>query len=277
MTTGDHPVDEDELHARIDGRLSPDRAAAVNAHLAAHPEARARFSQYAEQRRALREAFAAESAGPIPNRLRIARIREERRHRRYRQLAQIAAAVSLLMLGGVAGWAVRDVTAPLISTGAGTVARMITADAIAAHRVYSVEVRHPVEVNADQETHLVQWLSKRLGRELTVPDLSPGGFRLMGGRLLPAEDGPAAQFMYENGSGERLTLYLRVGVGGETAFRYHEEGGIGAFYWSDEGFGYAIAAKADRELLLRIAELVYKQTSPDGARAKIPPPPGKSS
>jgi len=72
-------------------------------------------------------------------------------------------------------------------------------------------------------------------------------------------------------------LYLRAGVGGETAFRYHEEGGIGAFYWSDEGFGYAIAAKADRELLLRIAELVYRQTSLEGARAKIPPPAGKSS
>jgi hypothetical protein len=41
--------------------------------------------------------------------------------------------------------------------------------------------------------------------------------------------------------------------------RYHEEGGIGAFYWSDEGFGCAISAKADRDLLLRIAELVYRQ------------------
>ena len=276
MTPADHPVDEDELHARIDGRLPLHRAAAVEAHLAAHPGTLERFSQYAEQRQALRAAFAAQAARPIPDRLRIARIREERWHRRYRQLAQIAAAISLLILGGVAGWAARDVTAPLVPAGAGTVAGVITADAIAAHRIYSVEVRHPVEVNADQETHLVQWLSKRLGRELTVPDLSPAGFRLMGGRLLPAEDGPAAQFMYENGS-ERLTLYLRVGVGGETAFRYHEEGGIGAFYWSDEGFGYAIAAKANRDLLLRIAELVYKQTSPNGARAKIPPPPGKPS
>jgi anti-sigma factor RsiW len=140
-----------------------------------------------------------------------------------------------------------------------------------------VEARHTVEVNADQEAHLVQWLSKRLGRELIVPDLAPAGFRLMGGRLLPAEYGPAAQFMYENGSGERLTLYLRAGVRDETAFRYHQEGGIGAFCWSDEGFGYAIAAKADRELLLRIAELVHKQTSPDVARAKIPPAPGKSN
>ena len=273
----DRPVEEDDLHARIDGRLPPHRAAAVDAYLAAHPEAQARFSQYAEQRHALRAAFAAQAGGPTPNRLRVARIREERRHRRYRQLAQIAAAVSLLVLGGVAGWAARDVTGPLISSTAGTVAGVITADAIAAHRIFSVEVRHPVEVDADQEAHLVQWLSKRLGRQLIVPDLAPAGFRLMGGRLLPAEDGPAAQFMYENASGERLTLYLRVGVGGETAFRYHEEGGIGAFYWSDQGFGYAIAAKADRELLLRIAELVYRQTSPDGARAKIPPPPGKSS
>src|SRR6516162_2252336 len=35
--------------------------------------------------------------------------------------------------------------------------------------------------------------------------------------------------------GERLTLCLRAGVGGDTAFRYHEKDGIGAFYWSDEG------------------------------------------
>jgi len=154
---------------------------------------------------------------------------------------------------------------------------MITADAIAAHRTFSVEVRHPVEVDAGQETHLVQCLSKRLGRPLVVPDLAAAGFRLMGGRLLPAEDGPAAQFMYQNSNGERLTLYLRAGVGGETAFRFHEEGGIGAFYWSDEGFGCAIVAKADRNLLLRVVELVYRQTTPDGAKAKIPPAPGKAS
>ena len=57
----------------------------------------------------------------------------------------------------------------------------------------------------------------------------------------------------------------------------HEEGGIGAFYWSDEGFGYAIAAKADRDLPLRVAEVVDRQTSPHGAAAKIPPAPGRPS
>jgi anti-sigma factor RsiW len=271
------PVEEDDLHARIDGQLPHERIEDVEAYLAAHPEEQARFSQYAQQRQALRAAFAAQASGPIPNRLRVAHLLAQQRRQGRRHLAQIAAAVCLIVVGGIGGWAARDFTGPVSSLPPGAVARMITADAIAAYRTFSVEVRHPVEVDAGQEAHLVQWLSKRLGRQLVVPDLAAAGFRLMGGRLLPAEDGPAAQFMYENGNGERLTLYLRTRVGGETAFRYHEEGGIGAFYWSDEGFGYAIAAKADRDLLLRVAELVYQQTSPDGARAKIPPAPAKPS
>jgi anti-sigma factor RsiW len=277
MTPPGRPVEEDDLHARIDGQLPRERIEDVDAYFAAHPEMEARFSDYAAQRQELRAAFAAQAGGPIPARLRVANLLERRQRRQYRLLAQIAAAVGLIVLGGVGGWAARDLTGPLNSLPPGAVARMITADAIAAHRTFSVEVRHPVEVDAGQEAHLVQWLSKRLGRPLVVPDLAAAGFQLMGGRLLPAEDGPAAQFMYQNSNGERLTLYLRAGVGGETAFRFHEEGGIGAFYWSDEGFGYAIAAKAGRDLLLRIAELVYRQTSPDGSGAKIPPVPGKPS
>jgi len=277
MTRPGRPVEEDDLHAHIDGQLPPERAQDVEAFLAAHPEVEARFSEYAAQRQALRAAYAAHADAPIPNRLRVTHLLAQKCRRRYRQLAQIAAAVGLIVLGGIGGWAARELTGPLSSLSPGAVARMITADAIAAHRTFSVEVRHPVEVDAGQEAHLVQWLSKRLGRQLVVPDLAAAGFQLMGGRLLPAEDGPAAQFMYQNENGERLTLYLRVGIGGETAFRYHEEGGIGAFYWSDQDFGYAIAAKADRNLLLRLAEIVYQQTSPDGAKDKVPPAPGKPS
>jgi anti-sigma factor RsiW len=277
MTPLGRPVEEDDLHARIDGQLAHDRAEDVDAYLAAHPEEQARFSQYAAQQKALRQAFTQQADGPIPARLRVANLLAQQRRRRFRQLRRLSAAVSLILLGGIGGWAARDHTGPLSSLPPGAVARMITANAITAYRTYSVEVRHPVEVDAGQEAHLVQWLSKRLGRQLVLPDLMSAGFHLMGGRLLPAEDGPAAQFMYENGNAERVTLYLRAGVGGETAFRYHEEGGIGAFYWSDEGFGYAITAKADRDLLLRIAEIVYQQTSPGGAKAKIPPAPGKPS
>jgi anti-sigma factor RsiW len=66
------PVGEEELQAWVDGRLTPERSEAVEAYLAAHPEERARLSQYAEQRRALRAAFT-EQETPPPARLGVAR------------------------------------------------------------------------------------------------------------------------------------------------------------------------------------------------------------
>jgi anti-sigma factor RsiW len=118
-------------------------------------------------------------------------------------------------------------------------ARTIIADAVAAHRIFEVDVRHPVEVPSAQQAHLGEWLSTRLGRPLIIPDLTALGLQLMGGRVLPSEGGPAAQLMYENDRRERLTLYLRVGITGETTL-YREDGDIGAFYWADEGFACAI-------------------------------------
>jgi anti-sigma factor RsiW len=100
----------------------------------------------------------------------------------------------------------------------------------------------------------------------------------MGGRLLPADSGPAAMFMYEDGKGTRLSCYyLSVDFAGETEFKYREQNGISAFYWVDDGLAYAITANAPRELLLKIAEIVYQQNSPDGAKPKIPTAPGKPS
>jgi anti-sigma factor RsiW len=278
VTATGGPVEKDDLHARIDGRLPVERAEAVDAHLAAHPEVRERWSQYAEHRQALRAAFAAQACGPVPTRLRVAHLLAEQRRRRHRQFARIAAAVGFLILGGIGGWTARDVLPALTSSSSAALATAVFDDAIAAHRTFSVEVRHPVEVGAGEEAHLVQWLSKRLGHQLIAPDLTALGFRLMGGRLLPANSGPAALLMYEDSKGTRLSCYyLSVDVGGETEFQYREQNGISVFYWVDDGLAYAIAGNADRDLLLKVAEFVYQQNSPDGAGAKLPPVPGKAS
>jgi anti-sigma factor RsiW len=271
-------VGEDDLHAHIDGRLPPERAEAVDRYLAAHPDVWERWSRYAEQRQALRAAFAAQTSGPIPARLRVDHLVAEQRRRRYSRLARVAAAIGFLILGGIGGWSARDVFSALSSSSAAALASAVFDDAIAAHRTFSVENRHPVEVGAGEEAHLVQWLSKRLGHRLIAPDLTALGFRLMGGRLLPADTGPAAMFMYEDGKGTRLSCYyISVDVGGETEFEYREQNGVSAFYWVEDGLAYAITAHADRDLLLKIAEVVYQQTSPDGAKAKVPPAPGKPS
>ena len=77
----------------------------------------------------------------------------------------------------------------------------------------------------------------------------------MGGRLLPDRGLPAAQFMYEDGTGRRLTLYMRKETGlNNTAFQFAERDGFGAFYWVDRPLAYAIAGRLGREELTSIRQ-----------------------
>jgi anti-sigma factor RsiW len=133
-----------------------------------------------------------------------------------------------------------------------------------AHAVYAPEVRHPVEVEAAQQEHLVKWLSKRLGYNLRVPVLAREGFELLGGRLLPGSDGPVAQFMYQDASGKRLTLYVTRRNRAETitAFRFAQEGPVSVFYWIDRDCGYALSGELDKAALSSVAATVYRQLEP---------------
>ena len=278
MRAASRPIEEDDLHGWVDGRLTPEQAEAVETYFAAHPEAAERWSQYAAQREGLRAAFAGNPEALIPARLRVSRLLAERRARRNRQFARLAAAIALLVAGGIGGWAAHDLLPGLTSSASAVLASSVFDDAIAAHRTFSVETRHPVEVGANEEAHLVQWLSKRLGRPLIIPDLSGLGFQLMGGRLLPADSGPAALFMYEDDKGTRLSCYYLVAdIAGGSEFKFHEQNGINAFYWIEDGLAYAITANMPRDRLLKIAEIVYQQNSAGGAKAKLPPAPGKPS
>ena len=143
----------------------------------------------------------------------------------------------------------------------------LTRAAAIAHAAYVPEVRHPVEVGAGEQTHLVAWLSKRLGTALRVPDLQAQGLRLVGGRLLPDEiGGVAAQFMFEGASGQRLTLFVRHDApgsqGSDTAFRFVDQGRLRTFYWIDHGFGYALSGELPRDAMLSVATAVYSQLNP---------------
>ena len=255
MTDREFSIGEDELQAFVDERLDGGRRAAVEAHLALHPELAERVAQERRQRAMLQSRLDAKFAEPIPARLRIAHLRAARRTFWARGWSSAAAAVVLFVSGATAGWFANDIApAPLAVAPTASVAQ----GAQAAYRTFVVEVAHPVEVGVQQETHLLQWLSKRLGRKLAAPDLSPFGYKLMGGRLLPGGNGAAAQLMYDDASGRRLTIYVRAAEGTETAFRFQKEGEAATFAWIDQGFGFAVTATASREELLPIAEAVYR-------------------
>jgi anti-sigma factor RsiW len=247
------PVTEADLHAFIDGVLPAARAAEVDAYLADHPEEAARLAAYREQVAALRREFDPVLDEQPPRRLEVPRWYWARPLLRY------AAVVAWFTLGGVIGWQLHAYTADRRAEAISWPRR-----AAIAHVIYSPEVRHPVEVAANEEAHLVRWLSKRLGTPLTVPHLGDLGYTLVGGRLLPGERGPVAQFMYQDGKGQRLTLYVRVNPddSGETAFRFAQEHGVGVFYWLDRKLGYALSGEVDKNELLRVATAVYRQLNP---------------
>lgn len=216
------------------------------------------------QREALRGLHRAVLDEGVPPRLlqavEQATVRRRAAAQRGWQLGALAASVLLAFAAGWFGhgrWTQRP---------AAPVSLAFAHDAALAHVVYSPEKRHPVEVAATEQQHLVQWLSRRLDRPLKVPELSSLGYTLVGGRLLPGEAGARAQFMFEDSAGQRVTLYigaLAKGHGGsaaqESAFRFAADDPVPSFYWADQGFGYALAGKLPREALLALATAVYKQ------------------
>ena len=252
-------ISEAQLHALADGVLPEAQRAAVDAHLRAHPQDAARVEAWRDQNRQLRALFDPVREQAVPQHLLQAAAPPAANGAWRRPAMQAAAAVVLVLAGGAGGWLLRGDAG---NGDAGASPRMLARSAAIAHAVYTPEVRHPVEVGAEQEAHLVQWLSKRLGTQLRPPMLSPLGYQLIGGRLLPGDgDGPVAQFMYQDGGGKRLTLYVAKERAGrqETAFRYAQEKDLGVFYWIDGQLGYALSANLPKQELGKIAEAVYAQ------------------
>jgi anti-sigma factor RsiW len=247
------PVTDAELHAHVDGVLSPARNADVEAYLAEHPEDATRVAAYREQLLILRREYDAVLNEPLPSRLGVAG------RGRPRPAWRCGALAAAFLVGIAIGWQLHAYRANERNESSAWPRR-----AAIAHVVYSPEVRHPVEVGADQEAHLVAWLSKRLGSPLKVPHLAGVGYALVGGRLLPGERGPVAQFMYQDGKGQRLTLYVRVNPdpNREAAFQFAQERGVGVFYWVDRQLGYALSGEIEKAELLRVATAVHRQLNP---------------
>ncbi|RME95177.1 MAG: anti-sigma factor [Alphaproteobacteria bacterium] len=254
MTQDKDQISEADLHAYADGKLSGERKTRVEAFLAEHPGKAEEVADWKRQVEAIRMLHEHIAEEPLPPRLQPHAIAARMRAGTggWRSLA---ASVLLLLCGGILGWFGHGYLA-----ASGPSGEPLVSQAISAHAVYAVEVRHPVEVGADEEQHLVNWLSKRLQQPVRPADLRRQGFTLVGGRLLPAAHGPAAQFMYEDKSGQRLTLYItHHDQPRNAAFRFASQAGLNAFYWLDEKVSYALVGEVSRERLRSLAHEVYNQ------------------
>jgi anti-sigma factor RsiW len=259
------------LSAFVDGELSGERRAEIEAQLARHPQAAARVAAWRAQKAALRALCGAPQRGGRSE----FDARDERHERDERAERPETLEPAFIVVRRRPPWWQRvGVAACWLAAGAGLalalgpLAPRLTGGAWGglggqppsfaqradiAYAVYTPERRHPVEVAASEEEHLISWLSKRLNRPLSVPSLQEYGYALVGGRLLPGEAGPAAQFMYENASGARLTLYVTGTARDETAFRLFRDGNRRTFYWINDGMGYALSGPIAEGKLRSIA------------------------
>jgi len=250
MTDPKISITEDELHAYVDNELPAERRGDVEAWLAAHPDDAARVRSWREMAEALHARYDSVADEAVPKRLDIERLVRQPRRWIY---SAVAATLVAFVAGSGVGWLAHGAAA------SPSAFQILTLDALDAHRLYVVEVRHPVEVPGSERTHLQQWLTKRCGWVVRAPELEATGLKLVGGRLLPGPTGPASFLMYESASGERFTLYTVKAK--ETAqMRYTAAENSGAIYWSEDGVGYVLSGPTDKDRLKQVARLVYDQT-----------------
>ncbi len=288
MTFSDTPMDsyrlpnsvsEDELHPLLDGRLSPRELAALETRLENDAVATATLAAWRTQRDALRNLHQPMLNEPLSPTLLAAAQQAARSQQQFDQWWRWGGLAASVALAFGVGWLSHGQWTSLqpdtaqVSARAHVLAQARDKDqefareAAVAHAVYAPEVRHPVEVTAEQQDHLVQWLSKRLDTPLKMPNLSAHGYELVGGRLLPGDVGARAQFMFQNAAGDRVTLYLGAINSKTTAearreipLTFSNEGPVPGFYWVDHGLGYALAGQLPRESLMQIAQAVCDQT-----------------
>jgi len=293
----EHADDQTAWHALADGRLTAAEAATLRTQLQGNSAALESIDHWQKQRRQLQALHTDLLDAPVPEMLLDSALRTAHRKAQQMQWWRWGGMAASVFMAFALGWAGRGQwSGGTLQLGSGkppsggpsvlvaATAQRFAEQAAVAHAVYQPEVRHPVEVGAAQQDHLVQWLSKRLDRPLKVPVLSPLGYELVGGRLLPGDTGARAQFMYQNGAGQRITLYMGALAGAAaspaaaaaglsaanpapqatepsptTAFQFTSEGPVPGFYWVDAGFGYALSGQLSRAQLLALATAVYSQ------------------
>jgi anti-sigma factor RsiW len=277
------PVTEADLHAYVDGVLPAARDAEIAAYLEARPVEQQRLQAYRAQNSALRAMFDPVLNEPLPHALTAAVLQARNTplgtpelsatgHRSAWGWQRLAAGLAIAFISGSAGWFLHGpleqnlLLAQQVSPAKSGMrnASALAHQAAVAHVVYSPDLRRPVEIGADQEDQLVAWLSKRIGNQIRPPKLGKLGYELIGGRLLPGESGPVAQFMYHDSTGQRLTLYVSTEQvhNKDTGFKFSQEGPVKVFYWIDGKFGYALSAGINKAELAKIASAVYEQLAP---------------
>lgn len=124
------------------------------------------------------------------------------------------------------------------------------------HRVYASDSLHLVEIPAERKDHIQEWLSKRLGRPILVPNFEGYNLRFAGARQLVVNGQPVAQLMYLDADDRPLAFCITKMpmMGSEKPPTLSEDGDLTVVDWQNGGFGYIVLGWEDGEQLQQLAQ-----------------------
>jgi anti-sigma factor RsiW len=243
------------LTAHLDGELELSLSLRVDEHLAFCEECRWALAREREVRALLRAEVA---RAPAPAGL-DARVRAALRHAarppagRWRRPVAwgVAAALALVAVGiGLRGL---ERQPPLLR------------ELVAKHVTYS-RLEAPAEIATASGEAVAGWFRERVRFDVPVPDFSPSGIRLVGGRLADLPDRPVAYLLYEKGR-SLISLFafprrgLDLPAGGDSPDRRFfaaKVDGAEVVVWTQGELAYALVSSLDREALLECADTVWR-------------------
>lgn len=292
MRKGRTPVVEADLHEFVDRQISPDREAAVVAHLAEHPAQAARVQQWRRQNETIRAAFERVAREQVPVTLSLGagaasryvatptspsthliepralietRGASEHAATRSPHAAGFAIAGFVLGLaaacGGFGVWLYVAGRADAPVSAAATQPSDFAGRALSAYRVFGGE---PPEISS-HGANLQRWLQQRTGVAVVAPDLSAEGLSCIGARVTPDGAGAAALLIYDGTGGERYLLEVArapanaAGAPQEIRFIQGADANVATFF--DAKGRFALVGRAGSERMLRLAHAVARQAA----------------
>ncbi|MEL7460726.1 MAG: anti-sigma factor [Pseudomonadota bacterium] len=253
-------LSDEHLSAYLDGELSADQTREVDAMVAADPAVAAALERLMATDTAVKAAFDEMLTDPVPFEL-AAAIRSApdpevapaatAAPRGFPGWAAIAASVGFLAVGGLGGYTLGQNEAPQVVASTPGWLNEIAAY----HGVYETQVRHLVEVRAEERDHIETWLGNTTGVEFAVPDLSASGLTFQGARLLVAGGAPVAQLVYTDAAGAVFALCLKTAKApADKDFTAETVGGFDMVSWRSGGADYVVVGPEGTADLTDIAQ-----------------------
>lgn len=241
-------VTEMDLHAYIDGELSPERVADVEAAMAHDPVLAARVRDFRADKQTLIDAYRGLANAPLPVALLQAAwtgsAPKPPRHRGRTVAFALAGATAL------AACLLLTLALPHAPSDPAVEQAMTARDNA---RTPSRELKGHDLASIDAAG---QAMSDMLGNSIRVPDLSRAGFALVSADIYGQERSDAVQLRYQDAQRRLFTVFLRPSAGPDM-FEVTARGQVRICVWQNADLTAVMTGEMSTPELFRLASLTY--------------------